>query len=110
MATATAEMIFRIRADGSNVKAVVADIEKQFTKLGGGAVTGLQSGFKAAASEASNLVGIFTGNRLSGATSQLTSFAGAISAIPGAAGLALGALAALGTAAVGVGTAMFEAT
>src|SRR4051812_26421459 len=100
---------FQITADGAKAISQIKGVESALNKLGsGGAVSGLQKDFKAAASEASNLVGIFTGNRLSGITSQITSFAGAVGAIPGPVGAAIGGIAGLATTAVAASAALVE--
>lgn len=107
MASTTDSLKFEITADSSRAKAEINGVEAALKRLSGGPVTELQRGFKSAASEASNLAGIFTGNRLSWVTSQITSFARAAGAIPGPAGLAAGAIAGIATAATAAGLALF---
>lgn len=109
MAT-TNELKFQITADGTKAKAEIKGVDAAIHKMAGGSAVELQKGFKNVASEASNLMAVFTGDRLTGITSQFTSLGNAIGAIPGPAGLAVGAVAAIGTAAVGTGVALFELT
>jgi hypothetical protein len=100
---------YSIEADGSKAKAEVKTVETAFNRLHKSS-TGLQGGIKNVASEVSNIVASLTGDRLSGASSQVTSLANAFGAIPGPAGLAVGAVAGLGVAAVGAGGALLELT
>jgi hypothetical protein len=100
---------YQIEGDNSKLKSAIADSEKGFAGLDK-AARGAQGSFKSAASEVSNIVAALTGDRLSGAASQVTSLSNAFSAIPGPAGLAIGAVAGLATVAVGAGTALFELT
>lgn len=101
-------MRVRMELEAKQLEAKLASIHKQLGDVAGpGGAVAVQKGFKAAASSASNFVGIFTGNKLSGVTSQLTSLSGAISSIPGAAGLAVGSIGAITAAAVGAGAALF---
>src|SRR4051812_34774211 len=109
MANSDYKLRYQIEGDNSSLKSAVTDSEKQIGRLTK-AATGVQSGFKGAASEISNVVAAFTGDRLTGAASQVTSLANAFGAIPGPAGLAIGAIAGFGVAAVGAGTALFELT
>lgn len=102
-------MKYKIEADASKAKAEIASFDRSLNKVGGGA-THLQAGFKNAASEASNLVAIFTGNKLTGITSQLSSFGSALGAIPGPAGLAAGAIAGVGAAGLAAGAALYGLT
>lgn len=82
----SAGILFRIRSDSTDAR---QDIKR---------VT----------SEISNLAAIFTGNRLSGATSQVTSLGNAFTALPGPVGLAVGAIAGLAIGAVTAGIALFK--
>lgn len=100
-------MIFKIKADGSNAEAELKRVQKYIDQLGGPSAANLQKGFKSAASEASNFVAILTGDKLTGATSQITAFAGAVGAIPGPVGLAIGAVTGLAAAGIGLGAVMF---
>jgi hypothetical protein len=103
---------YTIESDNSKAKKDVQEVDTLISKLFGKktASSGLQSSFKEVASEVSNIVSELTGDRLSGAASQVTSLANAFGAIPGPAGLAIGAIAGIGTAAVGAGVALFELT
>jgi hypothetical protein len=103
---------YTIESDNSKAKKDVQEVDTLITKLFGKKTSssGLQSSFKEVASEVSNIVSELTGDRLSGAASQVTSLANAFGAIPGPAGLAVGAIAGIGTAAVGAGAALFELT
>ncbi len=109
MASRDAKLNIEITASGSKAKAEIQGVENAVKKLGSSA-TGFQKGFQGAASTASNFAGIFTGDRLTGATSQLTSLAGAVGAIPGPLGLATGAAAGLTAATAGLGAALFKLT
>ncbi len=103
----------KIEADAKDLEAKLRRVQAQLGKFGDdGAQSAkkLQTGFKSFASEASNVAAIFTGDRLSGVTSQITSMGNALGAIPGPAGLAIGAIAGIGTAAAGIGVALFELT
>lgn len=100
---------YLIEADGKQAKAEIKEVETLYGRLGK-ASAGIQSGAKSAASEVSNIVAALTGDRLSGAASQVTSLANAFGAIPGPVGLAVGAVASFGVAVVGVGGALFELT
>lgn len=97
-----------ITANGKKAVAELKLVGKEMQNLAGGQAAGLQKGFKSAASELSNIAGVYTGNRLSGVTSQVTSLAGAVGAIPGPAGLAAGAIAGIGTAAISAAKGLFE--
>lgn len=103
---------YTIESDNSKAKKDVQEVDTLISKLFGKktASSGLQSSFKEVASEVSNIVSELTGDRLSGAASQVTSLANAFGAIPGPAGLAIGAVAGIGTAAVGAAAALFELT
>lgn len=104
-------MKVKLELESKQLEAKLKQVEGKLAGLGGG--TGalkLQQGLKGAASEASHLMGILTGDRLSGATSQLTSLAGAVGGIPGPAGLAVGSIAALGAVTAGTVTAMYGLT
>jgi hypothetical protein len=100
---------FTIDADGKKAKAELKGVEEGIKKLGSGVSGSFQKGAKEAASALSNVVGVFTGDRISGAASQVTSFAGAIGAIPGPTGLAVGAVAGFGAVVTGVGLGLFAA-
>jgi len=69
-----------------------------------------KEGIKEAAREASNLASEFTGSKMSGAASRITSFANALTGLgsAGSAGVALGGIAAVTVAAAGLGTVLFE--
>src|SRR4051812_39035336 len=114
MASSQAEfkLKYTIESDNSKAKKDVQEVDTLITKLFGKKTSssGLQSSFKEVGSEISNITSALTGDRLSGAASQVTSLADAFGAIPGPAGLAVGAIAGFGVAAVGVGTALFELT
>jgi hypothetical protein len=103
---------YTIESDNSKAKKDVQEVDTLITKLFGKKTSssGLQSSFKEVASEISNITSALTGDRLSGAASQVTSLADAFGAIPGPAGLAVGAIAGIGVAAVGAGAALFELT
>lgn len=111
MAGNSAELIFKIKADGSNAASELRKVEAQIKKISGsGGVTDLQRGFKEASGQASNFVSIITGNKLSGATSQITSFAGAVGGIPGPTGLAIGAVVGLTAVGVTLASSLFALT
>jgi hypothetical protein len=103
---------YTIESDNSKAKKDVQEVDSLLSKLFGkrSSASGLQSSFKDVASEISNITSALTGDRLSGAASQVTSLAEAFGAIPGPAGLAVGAIAGIGVAAVGAGAALFELT
>lgn len=89
----------KLEADAKRLEAELRKVQGQLNKFGDeGAKSArkVQQGFQSFASEASNVVSIFTGDKLSGATSQITAFGNALGAIPGPAGLAIGAVAGLG--------------
>jgi len=113
MADDTAGLLFRIRTDNTESVAKIAETKaaiKAIATESGGHAKNLQQDFKHVASEISNLTAIFTGDRLTGATSQITSFSNAVGAIPGPAGLAVGAIAGLAVAAATATTVLFELT
>jgi hypothetical protein len=109
MAVTDYKLKYLIEADGTKAKAEVKQVETAFDHLYKSS-TGLQGGIKGAASEISNIVSAFTGDRLGGAASQVTSLANAFGAIPGPVGIAVGAVAGLGVASLGTGLALFELT
>jgi hypothetical protein len=76
---------YTIESDNSKAKKDVQEVDTLISKLFGKktASSGLQSSFKEVASEVSNIVSELTGDRLSGAASQVTSLANAFGAIPG---------------------------
>lgn len=105
------DIVVKIKADGSNAEAELRKVEAHLRRLAGGSgVAGVQKGFKEASSQAANFVSIITGDRLTGATSQLTAFSGAIGGIPGPAGLAIGAVVGLTAAGVALGAGIFAIT
>lgn len=91
----TYKLKYIVEGNAAGMRPVRQELEKTdkaITKLGSG---------KGLSSLASSLSGVATGSQLNGLTSQLTSASGALSAIPGPAGLAVGAIALLGTVSVG---------
>jgi hypothetical protein len=100
-------MKVKLELEAKQLEANLRRVHHQMEELGGSSgrgVASIQKGFKGAASQASNFIAILTGDKLTGATSQITAYAGALGAIPGPAGLATGAI--VGTTAVAIaGTA-----
>lgn len=97
----TYKLKYIVEGNAAGMRPVNRELEKQdklINRLGSG---------KGLSSLASSLSGVATGSQLNGLTSQLTSASGALSAIPGPAGLAVGAIALVGTVAVGAGVALF---
>jgi hypothetical protein len=95
MADQEYKLKYVIQGDASGMRNANRELErtdKAITKLGSGkGISGLLSG----------LSGVATGDQLNGFTSQITSASSALGSIPGPAGLAVGAIALLGTVTVG---------
>lgn len=93
------ELQYVIKGDASGMRPANRELEK-FDK-------NAVSAGKGVGKFLSGISGVATGSQLNGLTSQLTSASGALSAIPGPAGLAAGAIALLGVGAISAGVALY---
>lgn len=104
MADQTFHLKYKIEGDASGMRVANRELEKTDKAVDnlakGKGLTGLLSGIS----------GVATGSQLNGLTSQITSASSALGSIPGPAGAAAGAIALVGTAAVGLGVALFHLT
>lgn len=97
----TYKLKYIVEGNAAGMRPVRQELEKTDK-----AITHLGAG-KGLSGLASSLSGFATGSQLNGITSQITSASSALSALPGPAGLAAGAIALVATASIGAGVALF---